>query len=700
MNKSKIILGAALVASLCGIQCVQAELVTAGELIADLRNEDLNSATNVWVNHAVSTNSVGDFGRIDGENLAVLPALTSTNGIVANGLQVDQVLAQAVRSELSTPELIEGNNTRSVEVWLYATGISGSSCAVGWGGSEKDGMCSFNYHDASHNGMFSAWYNDGGWGGSVLPSGGWAYVAYTYNGTDVIGYINGEMVSSYAAGDANESGQPLDTVNAYLAVGSARSASADAFIGRIGDVRVHTGILSADDIANNYAEGMVAPADLSPSISGLEDVSLYEGDTLELEAIVSGALPISYQWSSNSVVIADATNSTLSVTNLTVSANGAVFSLEAVNTYGSDSVSMTLTVEAIEVLPPVTINLDVNKLGGGGEYAGTAIAPGAGTVWNQFNVNSGTTPLPTSISTVVDSMGNELGSCQIRWSSSSKTYIKAYKDDSSGNPNPLDLMSDYTYQGPYTIEITSLPAGEYDLYMYAHNNSAGPSTVTIAVTNGSMSASTSDFADYRDIYQTNALNNSYLYMTGVVENAGGSFTFTVSDYLEGFQLQNATPVIEGLASNLTVTAGTNLVIDAGVAGRNTTNCPMSYVWSFNGTTLTGETGATLTLNDVQASLAGEYTLVASNEIGSDTVSFTLTVESGVVGPITIDEIAVSDGTASITWSSDAGSGYAIESTSDLGSDSWTTVTNIDSVGSQTTDVPVSGNGQEFFRVTN
>lgn len=691
--KKSIVIAAALLAALCSIPNTQAAITTAGELIVDLNNADLDASTNVWVNNATSTNSVGDFQRLDTNNITVLPSLADTNGIIANGLQVDQVLVNALRSASPTPSLVETNNTRSVEVWVYTIGLdSGASCTVGWGSAGNDQMSSFNYYNHSGNGMFSAWNNDSGWGAATLLSGEWTYLVYTYDGTTVSGYINGDFANSYTTGDSNGSGYNLDTTHNYLGIGAARDAGADPFVGRIGDVRVHTGVLSLSDIANNYAEGMAVPADLSPTVTGLEDASVFEGQDLTLEATVSGALPITYQWSSNSVAIAGATNTTLSLTNLQLSADGAVFSIEVNNAHGSDSDSMTLAVETITVLPPVTINLDINK-DSNNQYSGSAIAPGSGTVWNQFNNCSGTA-IPHTMSGVVDSHGNVLDTCQINWTSSTKTAFKAYRDTSSGNPNPVDLMSDYTYQGPYTAEITSLPEGEYDLYVYAHNNNSGPSTITVATTNGGMIASTSDYGDYRDIYQTNAYGNSYLVMTGVVATAGGSFSFTISDYLEGFQLQNALPVIEAM-TDLTVVAGTNLVINPGVAGRSP-----SCQWSYNGSPMAGETNATLTLDDVQIAQGGEYSLAINNSLGSDSGSMILTVESGAIGPITIDSISVAGGLASLTWTADAGAGYDIESASNLVSSNWVAVaTNVTSAGSQTTDVPVSGDDEEFYRIS-
>jgi len=63
-----------------------------------------------------------------------------------------------------------------------------------------------------------------------------------------------------------------------------------------------------------------------------------------------------------------------------------------------------------------------------------------------------------------------------------------------------------------------------------------------------------------------------------------------------------------------VEAGANVTFLAIVAG----TAPVSYQWRFNGTNLVGATNSTLVRTNVQAAHAGNYTLVATNRIGSAT----------------------------------------------------------------------------------
>jgi hypothetical protein len=74
-------------------------------------------------------------------------------------------------------------------------------------------------------------------------------------------------------------------------------------------------------------------------------------------------------------------------------------------------------------------------------------------------------------------------------------------------------------------------------------------------------------------------------------------------------------------SDKTVPAGTNVTFTV-VAGGTP---PLSYQWQFAGTDIAGATGASLTLNNVQITNAGSYSVVVSNTYGVTNASAVLTV---------------------------------------------------------------------------
>src|SRR5439155_8054508 len=77
----------------------------------------------------------------------------------------------------------------------------------------------------------------------------------------------------------------------------------------------------------------------------------------------------------------------------------------------------------------------------------------------------------------------------------------------------------------------------------------------------------------------------------------------------------------------TVTAGSNASFSVSAGGTP----PLSYQWTFNGTSLPGGTAASLTLTNVQTANAGYYQVRVSNVFGS---VLSAVANLSVVGPLT------------------------------------------------------------------
>jgi pectin methylesterase-like acyl-CoA thioesterase len=186
-------------------------------------------------------------------------------------------------------------------------------------------------------------------------------------------------------------------------------------------------------------------------------------------------------------------------------------------------------------------------------------------------------------------------------------------------------MSDYTYGATYTLTITGLtPNQAYGLYAYSHGNVDNQTgTITLAAANGGASASTAqagDASNFRNIYLYGQGYN-YVVLNGTSDNSG-TFTFTVVNYLNGFQLQKlVAPVITNL-TNQTVIAGNSTVLSPAITG---TPAP-GLQWRSNSIPLPGQTNASLVLSQVQyAQNNVVYSLAATNFVGAVTNSMTLSV---------------------------------------------------------------------------
>lgn len=315
-----------------------------------------------------------------------------------------------------------------------------------------------------------------------------------------------------------------------------------------------------------------------PTISGLPDQTTVVGNNLTLNPTVSGTAPITYQWRENGVNLVGETNAALTLANVQTNRNGYVYSVVATNAYGATTNSMTLTVLEISPYVPLTLNLDINT-SGGNNYTGTAIAPGSGTYWNSFVVPAA----PSLTLTGARDSSNNVTTASITIQRDSGANFSSWDNSGGGgNPNPLALMRDYLFSGPYTVTLSNLPAGIYELYVYAHGDNSGQATaVAVNAANGGANGSTTDVGEYRNIYQVGAQGNSYLRLGGNV-GASGVFSFT-ANYLNGFQLRSVCDVSPITASPTNITASIGATVQFNIA---TTGTGLTYQWRKNGVTLT------------------------------------------------------------------------------------------------------------------
>jgi len=97
----------------------------------------------------------------------------------------------------------------------------------------------------------------------------------------------------------------------------------------------------------------------------------------------------------------------------------------------------------------------------------------------------------------------------------------------------------------------------------------------------------------------------------------GSYRVVVSNPLGTVQSAGATvtvispPIFTQQPAGGTVIAGTNITLTAAAIGTP----PLSYQWSLNGTLIFGATQSALSLSNIQAAVAGTYSVVVSNAFG-------------------------------------------------------------------------------------
>jgi Concanavalin A-like lectin/glucanases superfamily len=156
----------------------------------------------------------------------------------------------------------------------------------------------------------------------VLSQNTWYHVAYTYDGSTDLLYLNGVQVASGTTAHT-----ALSTANVQL--GSYFTAGAENFLGTLDDVRIYSGTLSAAQVAVLASGNNLAPL----IITQPGDQTYYPGNAATFSINASGAT--SYQWyTAAGILIVGATSSSYSRT-FNYSDNHAGFYCVATNAGGS-----------------------------------------------------------------------------------------------------------------------------------------------------------------------------------------------------------------------------------------------------------------------------------------------------------------------------------------------------------------------------
>lgn len=176
----------------------------------------------------------------------------------------------------------------------------------------------------------------------------WAHIVGVFDGTSLIFYVNGVATATVSG-----SGYIANTVNA-LYIGGDPPTGWGNWEGYVDEVAIYTNALTASQVTNHYAVGLASfasrpdPAvvlkDAGESTTDPASVSVNAGSTATFDPIVTGAIPLSYQWYKNNSLYSGQTNSLLSFSAGSADNNTTYFAV-VTNAYGSSTSEVaTLTV--------------------------------------------------------------------------------------------------------------------------------------------------------------------------------------------------------------------------------------------------------------------------------------------------------------------------------------------------------------------
>jgi hypothetical protein len=211
------------------------------------------------------------------------------------------------------------------------------------------------------------------WGTTSIVDDQWHHVVSlvpdipNVNNLDVRHYVDGVFDTMLNGGDepinTDITGDLANPVSIGLRIqGGAQNFN--HFAGLIDDVSIFEGALTASQIAELGAG--VSPLDiLKPSgelsfAAEPQDATVLEFGSVTLSGEVNGTGAIGYQWYENGIARTSATGSSLTLTDVSIVADGSTYSLEAYNQNGTfntiQSADIVLNVEA-ETDPPQVVSV-------------------------------------------------------------------------------------------------------------------------------------------------------------------------------------------------------------------------------------------------------------------------------------------------------------------------------------------------------
>ena len=322
--------------------------------------------------------------------------------------------------------------------------------------------------------------------------------------------------------------------------------------------------------------------------------------------------------------------------------------MKAIRCFGGVAL-LTATVTARAELYNVQLN------GLAETYSGPGRVGAAGDVWNNpalDKIDGSGYEDATSLATAVELVNHAGVESSVRMWVSALNYVGQTSSTGAGNPveglNNSALKFDWNNEEPVptvTISLSGLSAdAPVGLYVFGASSFSGyplGSTWTLGTANG---GGVGNCGHGGDFLEPDGLNLASAAGEGLgwdrvdgTTDANGELTVVVTPvdrdkfggagawwqtYINGFQLQLfSVPTVSGL-EDATVVAGDTVTLSPSVIG---TPDP-TFQWRLNGVDLDGETGPTLTIENISHEMHGSvYSLVATNPAGSATANMTLNV---------------------------------------------------------------------------
>ena len=235
-----------------------------------------------------------------------------------------------------------GYTPMSLELWVYRTGSAATMHILGkrggcyWGDLQYQMSFDSAYGLTFIGDLNAPWVSTG----QVLPLNTWQHLAVTYDGTNFVFYINGNVATTVA-------GYLGPTNTAPLEIGN--SGDCAPFVGLIDEVSFYNRALAASEVQAIYnaVSAGKCTAVVAPEISTQPaDQTVVAGSNATLSVTATGMPTPAYQWLFGGTNLAGATGASLTLINVQ-SALAGDYSVLLTNSGGSITSDVaTLTVVA------------------------------------------------------------------------------------------------------------------------------------------------------------------------------------------------------------------------------------------------------------------------------------------------------------------------------------------------------------------
>ena len=562
---------------------------------------------------------------------------------------------------------IGGNSSRTMSFWFkYST--PRTSELFCWGDDNWAGACEAVINHTANSVALVSVYEEAIFTAPALLTNVWHHACLVYSGNILTSFCYIDGNNSPMTLNITEAGTAFNTpTNTPLCIGRDYNRPVDfgdgwrtPYMGLIDDIRIYNRALSSNEVVQLYAietNTILLTQDLTNS-------SVVYGQNTTLAVAATSQTPINYQW-----YFIPANHGGQAGAYPQLVGNFVVGAVVTNGGFGYGNVPA------------------VHFVGGGG-----AGASGFGIVSNSVltaisvtNAGGGYTSLPA---VVIDPPNGFLfgqTNSSLAISNASQSNLGTYYVV-VGNGNGSITSSIVNLTLLYPPSILTNPVGFTQSYLSSNSLSV--------VAAGTAPLSYQWFLNNTNI---NGATNSSLSIASLDLTNTGSYMVVVAN---PYGYADSTPVDVSMLPSLTLPFmgavglwGQPVDLSVGAIGSGT----LAYQWYYNGVAISGATGSSYDLSNIQFTNAGQYSVVVSSTYGSI---------SNTAYQVVINPASTAIGTCPVIYlTGTAGYSYTIQSTTNLAdTNAWVTVTNI-TLGSASeiwadtaTDTSKSANPVKFYRV--